>query len=150
MLTWYVCRTKWFDQKANKSRCLIIKEAPRQRKRTDSKTKQPDRIWQISWVSERQVSGKNEPLQDTDNKPLVRSNMIEQAPNNYNIQEIENSTFRVPSGHFQAKANLQTSNVSGCYYNTQSRVTFDCPWDTQSSCEEKSDQKYAQIIINTP
>ena len=63
-------------------------------------------------------------LQETDNKPFVRSNMTEEAPNYYNIQD---STLRVPSGYVQAKANLQTGSVTGCYYNTQSRVKVDYP-----------------------
>ena len=47
----------------------------------------------------------------------------------------------MPSGYFQAKANLQTENVTGCYYDAQSRVTFDCPQDTQTSCQERSNQR---------
>ena len=79
-------------------------------------------------------------LQDTDYKHLVRSFMAYQAPNYHKRQEIENPTLRVPSGYFQAKTNLQTGNVIGSYYNTQPRVTFDNPWDLQTSCE-KSNQR---------
>ena len=74
-------------------------------------------------------------------KPFVRSNMKEQAPNHYNIQRIENFTLRVSLGNFQAEANLQTGNVTGCYYDTKSQVTFDCPKETHISCEIKSNQK---------
>ena len=42
---------------------------------------------------------------------------------------------------FSAKANLQIGNVTVCYCNTQSIVTFDCLWDTQISCEERSNQR---------
>ena len=62
-------------------------------------------------------------LQGTDYKPFVRSFMAYQAPNYHNRQEIENPTFRVPSGYFQVKTNLQTGNVIGSYHITQPRVT---------------------------
>ena len=43
------------------------------------------------------------------------------------ISEIEKPPWRMPSGYFQAKLDLSTGNVTGIYYNTQSKVTFSCP-----------------------
>ena len=67
--------------------------------------------------------------------------MTEQAPNLYGWQKKETPTLTVPSGYFQVQAHLLTGNVTGSYYNTQSKVTFDCPWDTQTFHEEKSNQR---------
>ena len=45
--------------------------------------------------------------------------MTKQAPNCYDRQKIENTTFRVVSEYFQAQANFQTRNVTVYYYNAQ-------------------------------
>ena len=82
------------------------------------------------------MESKDKQLQKTDNKPFVRSNMREQAPNYYNRQEIENPTLGVTSGYIQAKANSKTGNLTGYYYNTKSRATFDCPLDIKTPCEK--------------
>ena len=68
----------------------------------------------------------DEQLQDADYKSFVRSFMAHQVPNYHVRQNIENPTLKVPLGYFQVKANLQTGNVIGCYYNMQPGVTFDC------------------------
>ena len=131
--------------KTNKSRCHMIEEVPRGRKGTIFKIKQSDIILTFHpyHMGKYQIKTecRDEQLQETDNKDIVRSIMTEQAPNFYDWQRIENPTFRGPSGYFQAQVNLQTGNVTGYYYNTQSKVTFNCPWDTQTSCEEKSNQR---------
>ena len=64
-----------------------------------------------------------------DNINFARSIMTEQTPHFYDGWRSENPTIRVPSGYFQAHANLQTGNVTECYYNTHSKITFDCPLD---------------------
>ena len=33
----------------------------------------------------------------------------------------------MPSGYFQAKADLKIGNVTGRYYNTEPKVIFHCP-----------------------
>ena len=78
------------------------------------------------------MESNDEQLQNTEYKAFVRSFMVYQAPNYHNRQETENPTLRVPSGYFQAKANLQTGNVIGSHYNMQSKVTFDCPGDPKT------------------
>ena len=35
--------------------------------------------------------------------------------------------MRMPSGYFQAKADIKTGNVMGRYYNTQTAITCHCP-----------------------
>ena len=43
-----------------------------------------------------------------------------------------------PSGYFQGQANLHTGNVTGCYYNPQSKVAFNDSQDTQTLYNEES------------
>ena len=64
--------------------------------------------------------------------------MIKQVPNYHDRLDIENPTLRLSSGHFQAKADLQTGNVTGSNYNTKPKVTFNYPQDTQTSHENRS------------
>ena len=79
------------------------------------------------------MQSNDEQLQDTDYKPFIGPVMAHQTPNYHDRQEIENPTLRVPSGYFQVRANLQNWNVIGSYCNVQSRVTFNCPQDIQTS-----------------
>ena len=46
---------------------------------------------------------KDKQVQETGDKTFVRSIMTEQAPNYYNIQEIENPTLRVPLEYFRQR-----------------------------------------------
>ena len=97
----------------------------------------------------RKIESNDKQLHNTDYKPFVRSFMEDQAPNHYKRQDIENPTVGVPSGYCQANTDLQTGNVIGCYYKTQPRVTFNCPWDPLTSCK-KSNQTIPPLTSLDP
>ena len=47
------------------------------------------------------------------------------------------------------KVDLQTGNIKGRYYNAQPLVTFNCPWDIQSS-HKKSNQQIPPLVSSDP
>ena len=100
-------------------------------------------------ISQVKIESNDEQLQDIDYKPFVRCFMAYHTPNYLERQERENLTSRVPSRYFQVKANLQTGNVIGIYYNTQPRVMFDCCQDPKTSCE-KSNQRIPPLTSLDP
>ena len=63
-----------------------------------------------------------ESIVDIENKPSVRFN-THPVPDYHDEQEMEISPMKMPSGYFQARANLRMGNVTGRYYNTQPMIT---------------------------
>ena len=81
---------------------------------------------------------------DLHDKDFVRQTIIELAQKSYDDQGSEKTNLKrildylKPSGYFQGQANLHTRNVTRCHYNTQSKVAFNQPQDTQTLCGEES------------
>ena len=50
----------------------------------------------------------------------------------------QNTHEMKPSGYLQGQANLKTGKVARYYYNTQTKVTFEDPLNTQTYENEKS------------
>ena len=77
-------------------------------------------------------------LDNLADKDFVRQTTIGQTHEFYYDQRQKKSypkrTFYhlKPSGYFQGYANLHMGNVTGCYYNTQSKVTFNDPQDIKN------------------
>ena len=99
---------------------------------------------------------KDDRLNNLDEKDFARHTIIEQAQKSYDDPRSEKHNLKRipdylrPSGYFQGQSNLHAWNVTGCYYNAQTKVVFNDPQDTQTLYDEdnllnKRKNYYTQI-----